>query len=79
MPHQITCASALPGKTGKRKNCISLKCCISALPEFNQLLNFFDLFDSRFVFTLPYDSLSLVIKAFTYRDYWGMAREKLTW
>jgi len=23
MPHQITCASALPGKTGKRENCIS--------------------------------------------------------
>ena len=22
MPHQITCASALPGKTGKRENCI---------------------------------------------------------
>ena len=46
MPHQITCgASALPGKTGKRKSCISLKCCrpISALPEFNQLLDFFNL------------------------------------
>ena len=23
MPHQITCASAIPGKTEKRKNCIS--------------------------------------------------------
>jgi len=22
MPHQITCASALPGKIGKRENCI---------------------------------------------------------
>jgi len=25
----------------------SLKCCITALPEFNQLLDFFNLFDSR--------------------------------
>jgi len=46
MPHQLTCASALPGKMEKRKNCISLKCSISALPEFNQLLDFFNLFDS---------------------------------
>jgi len=36
MPLHITCASALPGKTGKRENHIfSLKCCISALAEFN--------------------------------------------
>jgi len=31
------------------KNCIfQLKCYISALPEFNQLLHFFNLFDSRY-------------------------------
>jgi len=32
MPHQKTCASALPGKTRKRENAFFLKCCISALP-----------------------------------------------
>jgi len=53
-----------------------LKCCISALPEFNQLLDFFNLFDSRLIFTLLYDSLSLVINAFSYRDCWGMVQEK---
>ena len=71
MSHQITCASALPGKTGKRENCISVKCCISSLPEFEQLLDFFNLFDSRLIFMLLYDSLSLVINAFSYRDCWG--------
>jgi len=30
MPHQITCACALPGKMGKRENAFSLKCFISA-------------------------------------------------
>ena len=44
----------------------SLKCCISALPEFNQsILDFFSLFDSRLIFTLVYDSLNLVINAFS--------------
>jgi len=71
MPHQLTCASALPGKTKKRKNCIFPQCCISALPKFNQLLDFFNLFDSRLIVTLLYDSLSLVINAFSYREYWG--------
>jgi len=61
MPHQISCASALPGKTGKRENCISLKCCISALAEFNQLLDIFNPVDSRLIFTLLYDSLNLLI------------------
>jgi len=46
-----------------RKLHFSLKCCISAFPEFNQLLNFFSLFDSRPMFTLLYDSLNLVINA----------------
>jgi len=40
------------------------------LPEFNQLLDFFNLFDSRLILTLLYDSLSLVINAFSYRDCW---------
>jgi len=54
--HQITCTSALSGKTGKHENRIfSLKCCISALPEFNQLLfDFFSIFDSRLILTLLY-------------------------
>jgi len=70
MPHQLTCASALPGKTEKRENCIFSSTCISALPEFNQLLDFFTLFDSQLILTLLYDSLSLVINAFSYREYW---------
>jgi len=44
----------------------SLKCCISAVPEFNQLLDFFDLFDSRLILMLLYDSLCLVVNAFSY-------------
>jgi len=36
--------------------------CISALPEFNQsLLYFFNLFDSRLVLKLLYESINLVI------------------
>jgi len=39
---------------------------ISALPEFNQLLlDVFSLFDSRLILTLLYDSLNLVINAFS--------------
>jgi len=71
MPYQITCASALTGKTAKRKIAFSIKCCISALPEFNQLFDFFDLFDSRLILMLLYDSLSLAINAFSYTDCWG--------
>ena len=68
MPPQITCASALPGKTGNTKIAFSLKCCISALLEFNQSpLDFFNLFDSRLILTLLYDSLNLVINAFSSR------------
>jgi len=66
--HQLTCASALPGKMEKRENCFSLKCCIGALHEFNQLLDFFNIFDSQLILTLLYDSLSFVINAFSYRD-----------
>jgi len=42
-----------------------LKCCICALPEFNHLLDFFNLFDSRLIPTLLCDSLNLVINAFS--------------
>jgi len=44
----------------------SLKCCISALPEFNQLLDSFSVFDSQLILMLVYDSLSLVINAYSY-------------
>jgi len=41
------------------------------LPEFNQLLlDFFNLFDSRLIFALLYDSLNLVINAFS-SGCWG--------
>jgi len=65
MPPQITCASALPGKTGNMKIALfNSKCCISALAEFNQsLLDFFSCFDSRLILTLLYGSLNLVINA----------------
>ena len=53
-------------KRGNANNAFSLKCCISALPEFNKLLDFVNSFDSRLIFTLLYDSLSLVIDAFSY-------------
>jgi len=44
----------------------SLKCSISALPEFNQsLLDFFKLFDSRLILMLLYNSTNLVINAFS--------------
>jgi len=46
MPPQVTLASALPGETVKQKLHFSVNCCISALPEFNQLLDFFNIFDS---------------------------------
>jgi len=64
---QVMCASALPSKTGKHENRIfSLKCCISALPEFNQsLLDFFSPFDSRLMLALLYESLNLVVNAFS--------------
>ena len=40
--------------------------CISALPEFNlSLFDLFNLFDSRLILTLLYDSLNLVINAFS--------------
>jgi len=71
MPPQITCVSALPGKIEKHKNRIFTHMVLSALPEFNQLLDFFIFFDSRLILTLLYVSLNLVIDAFSYRDCWG--------
>jgi len=44
----------------------SLRCCISALPGFKQLLlDLFNHFDSRLILTLLYDSLKLVINVFS--------------
>jgi len=68
---QITCASALPGKTGNTKIAFFTRC-IRALPEFNQSLldffnlDFFSLFDLRLIVTLLSDSLNLVINVFSY-------------
>jgi len=63
------------GKT--RKSHFSLKCCISALPQCNQsLLDFFKLSDSRLTLTLLYDSLNLVINAFSSAMLGGMVQEK---
>ena len=54
----------------------SLKCGISALPEFNQLLDFFNLFDPRRILTLLYDSLNLVINAYSSGLLAGMVQDK---
>jgi len=76
MPPQITCASALPGKTGNTKITFFTRC-ISAFPEFNQLLlDFFNLFDSRLILKLLHDSLNLVTNAFSSGRLWGMVQEK---
>jgi len=72
MPPQITCASALPGKTRKHENCVFLY----ALPEFNQLLDFFNLFHLRLILMLPYDCLNLVINAFSSGLLGGTVQEK---
>jgi len=51
--------------------------CVSALPELNQLLlDFFSLFDSRLIFTLLYDSLNLVVSAFSSGLLGGLVQEK---
>jgi len=76
MPHQITYASALPAKTENAKIAFFLICCIRALPEFNQLLDFFNLFDSGLILTLLYDSPSLVINAFSCGTVGGMVQQK---
>jgi len=43
MPPQITCASALPAKTGKHENCVVHS---NAVLVHQSLLDFFNLFDS---------------------------------
>jgi len=76
MPAQITCASALPGKTGNTRMTFFHRC-ISALPEFNQLLlDFFSIFDLRLILTLLYDSLNLVTVTFSLGLLGGMVQEK---
>ena len=67
MLYKITCASTLPGKSGKRENCIfpQMLYYFTALPEFNHLLDFFNLFDLRLILALLYDYLILVIHAFS--------------
>jgi len=63
----------------KRRNtkiAFSLKRFISALSEFNQLLDFFNLFDSRLILRMLYDSLNHVINAFSPQGCWGMVQEK---
>ena len=65
MPHpkQLVLLHYL-AKRASTKIAFSLKCCISALPEFNySVLAFFSLFDSRLILTLLYDSLNFVINA----------------
>jgi len=72
MTPQIPCASALPCKTGNTKIAF-FTLCISALPEFNQLLLVFcNLFDSQLILTLLYDSLNLAINAFSFVLLGGM-------
>ena len=64
-------------KRGNTKIAFLLKCCINALPEFNQsLLHFFSLFDSRLILALLYDSLNFVINAFSSGLLGGMVQEK---
>ena len=73
MPPQVTCASALRDKMGKHENCIFH----TALPEFNQsLLDFFNVFDSRLILMLLYDSLNLAINAFISGLLGGVVQEK---
>jgi len=53
-------------QNGKHGHCIFTRCISCALPEFNQLLlDFFSLFDSRLILMLLYDSLNIVISAFS--------------
>jgi len=63
MPPQVTVLLHQLAKWENTK--ISLTCCINALPEFNQLLDLFNLFDSRLILTMPYDSLNFAINVFS--------------
>ena len=55
-------------KWGNAKKCIFPSNVFSALPEFNQLLDFINLFDSQVILMLLYDSVSVVINVFSDRD-----------
>jgi len=72
MPPHLTCASALPSKTGKHENCIfaSNAVLVHCLNSTMQLLDFFKLFHSRLIFVLLYDSLNLVINSFRPEGCW---------
>jgi len=60
----------------QHENCIFTRC-ISTLPEVNQsLFDFFNIFDSRLILTLLYDSLNPVINAFSLGLLVGMVQEK---
>jgi len=65
---EITCASALPAKTGKHENCIFHS---NAVLVHQSLLDFFNVFDSRLILMVQYDSLNFVINVFSHRDCWG--------
>jgi len=58
------------------KSHFSRKCCISAVPEFNQLLDFFNLSDWRLILMLLHDFLNLAINMFSSGLLGGMAEEK---
>jgi len=66
MPAQNLCSALYTWQNGKHGYCIFTRCISCALPEFNQLLlDFFSLFDSRLILMLLYDSLNIVISAFS--------------
>jgi len=69
-----SCANCQNAVTRKLHS--SLKCRISALTEFNQLLDFFNLFDSRLILRLPYDSLNIIINAFSLGLLRGVVQDK---
>jgi len=61
MPLQITCASALPGKTGKHENFIfhSNVVLVHCLNSASCLI--YSIYDSRLILTLRYESLNAFI------------------
>ena len=64
-------------QNGKLKKIAFFTRSISALPEFNpSLLDFFSLFDSRLILALLYDSMNLVINAFSLRLLGGTVQEE---
>ena len=45
------------------------------MPEFNQLFDFFNLFDSRLILTMLYDFINHVINAFSPQGAWFRRKE----